>query len=118
MDTGEFIYLSSRLFLGALASFFAIMVWSKTRDAAWMLMVMGTLAAYLESISVILDLFGISGGKTPAIGSVPLTLILLPSLRNIFFIAAFLVMVIRKYRKAGSAKMRKKPSPGTSATAI
>ncbi|MDR3192884.1 MAG: hypothetical protein LBT87_07450 [Treponema sp.] len=108
MDMAGFIYLSSRFFLGALASFFAIMLWSKTRDAAWMLMVMGTLAAYIENVYTMLDLFGISWEKAPAIGSVPLTLILLSSLRNIFFIAAFLVMVIRKYRRAGSIKIRKK----------
>jgi hypothetical protein len=107
MDTGELIYLSSRLFLGALASFFAIMLWSKTRDAAWMLMVMGTLAAYIENVYVILDLFGLSWEETPVTGSVPLTLILLPGLRNVFFIAAFLVMVIRKYRKTGSIKIPK-----------
>jgi hypothetical protein len=107
MDTGELIYLSSRLCLGALASFFAIMLWSKTRDAAWMLMVMGTLAAYLENVYGVLDIFGISWERTPVTGSVSLSLILLSSLRNIFFIAAFLVMVIRKYRRAGSIKLRK-----------
>jgi hypothetical protein len=107
MDTGELVYLSSRLFLGALASFFAIMVWSKTRDAAWMLMVMGTLAAYIESVYVILDLFGISWGKIPFIGAVSLPSILFPSLGNVFFIAAFLVMLIRKYGRAGSVKTRR-----------
>jgi hypothetical protein len=105
---GELVYLSSRFFLGALASFFAIMLWSKTRDAAWMLMVMGTLTAYIENVYMILDLFGISWEKAPAIGSVSLILILLPSLRNVFFISAFLVMVIRKYRRAGALKTRKK----------
>jgi hypothetical protein len=110
MDTGELIYLSSRLFLGALASFFAIMLWSKTRDAAWMLMVMGTLAAYIEHVYVILDLFGISWEKTPFTGSVPLTLILLPGLGNVFFVAAFLVMVIRKGRKSGLVKIPGPPA--------
>ncbi|MDR1637280.1 MAG: hypothetical protein LBR93_08065 [Treponema sp.] len=111
MDTGELIYLSSRLFLGALASFFAIMVWSKTRDAVWMLMVMGTLAAYIENVYVILDLFGISWEKTPLTGSAPLSLILLPGLANVFFIAAFLVMVIRKRRKTGPVKVPGPPPP-------
>jgi hypothetical protein len=101
MDSGELVYLSSRLLLGALASFFAIMLWSKTRDAAWMLMIMGTLTAYIESVYLVLTLFGIGWDKTPFIGTVSLPLILLPSLRNVFFIAAFLVMVIRKYRRAG-----------------
>lgn len=94
---GETIYVSSRLILGALASFFAIMLWSKTRDAAWMFMVMGTIAAYVETVYSILDLFGITVANTLMIGSVSLAAIVLPCLRTIFFIIAFLVMVIRKY---------------------
>jgi hypothetical protein len=80
------------------------MLWSKTRDAAWMLMVMGTLTAYIESVYVILDLFGISWDKTLYIGTVSLPFILFPSLRNVFFIAAFLVMLIHRYRRAGKAR--------------
>jgi uncharacterized membrane protein len=99
MDAGEITFVVSRLVLGALASFFAIMLWSKTRDAAWMLMVIGTIAAYVETVYSILDLFGITEGDTFTIGSVPVAAILLPCLRTIFFIAAFLVMVIRKYGK-------------------
>jgi hypothetical protein len=98
MDVGEIIYISSRLVLGAFASFFAIMLWSKTRDVAWMLMVIGTIAAYIETVYSILDLFGITEGDTLMIGSVPAAAIILPCLRTIFFIVAFLVMVLRKYR--------------------
>jgi hypothetical protein len=104
VDSGELVYALSRLILGALASFFAIMLWSKTRDAAWMLMVMGTIAAYIETVQVILDMFGIIGGKTVLIGSVSLAAILLPCLRTVFFIAAFLVMVVRKYRRPGKSR--------------
>ena len=99
MDTGQLVYILSRLVLGALASFFAIMLWSKTRDVAWMLMVIGTIAAYVEIVYAILNLFGISGGNIFMIGSMPLMSILLPSLPTVFFIAAFLVMVVRKYRR-------------------
>jgi hypothetical protein len=97
MDAGEIIYITSRLVLGALASFFAIMLWSKTRDVAWMFMVIGTVAAYIETVYSILDMFGITGGDAFVIGSVPVAAIALPALRTIFFIAAFLIMVIRKY---------------------
>jgi len=97
MDFGQLVYILSRLILGALASFFAIMLWSKTRDVAWMLMVIGTIAAYVETVYSILNLFGISGGSILTIGTVPLISILLPSLPTVFFIAAFLVMVVRKY---------------------
>jgi len=99
MDSGQVIYIMSRLVLGALAAFFAIMLWSKTRDVAWMLMVIGTIAAYVETVYSILNLFGINGGDILVIGSVPLMSILLPSLPTVFFIAAFAVMVVRKYRR-------------------
>ena len=99
MDSGQIVYIISRLSLGALASFLAIMLWSKTRDVAWMLIVIGTIAAYVETVYSILNLFGISGGRFITIGSVPLISIVLPCLPVIFFIAAFAVMVIRKYRR-------------------
>ena len=99
MDTGQLIYILGRLILGALASFLAIMLWSKTRDVAWMLMVIGTITAYAEAVYAILKLLGISEGNIFIIGSVPLMSILLPSLPTVFFIAAFAVMVRRKYRR-------------------
>jgi hypothetical protein len=97
MDIGELVFIVSRLVLGALASFFAIMLWSKTRDIAWMLMVIGTIAAYVEIVYSILELFGITEGDTFTLGSVPVTSIVLPCLRMAFFIGAFLIMVVRKY---------------------
>jgi hypothetical protein len=99
MDSGQVTYIISRLALGALASFFAIMLWSKTRDIAWMLMVIGTIAAYVETVYSILELFGITGDVVLSIGSVPLVSIVLPCLPTVFFIDAFAVMVVRKYRR-------------------
>jgi hypothetical protein len=81
-----------------LAAFFAIMLWSKTRDVAWMLMVIGAIAGYVETVYSILDIFGIMGDQ-PSIASVPVAAILLPNLRTGFFIAAFVVMVVRKLRR-------------------
>ncbi|MDR3247536.1 MAG: hypothetical protein LBT39_02015 [Treponema sp.] len=96
MDTGEMLFVFSRLVLGALAAFFAIMLWSKTRDIAWMLMVGGTIAAYGETLYAILDLFGISS-VVPALGPLPIIAMVLSNLPVFFFISAFLVMVIRSY---------------------
>jgi hypothetical protein len=97
MDSGELLYVTSRLVLGAAASFLAIMVRSKTRDAAWMLMVIGTIALYADIVYSVFDMLGIRGNLF-FIGSVPLMALILSNLPIIFFIAAFLVMVIRKYR--------------------
>ena len=98
MDTGQLVYIIGRLSLGAIAAFLAILLWSKTRDVAWMLMVMGAIAAYVDTVYSILGLFGISSGTFLSIGSMSVLSILLPCLPPIFFIAAFMVMVIRKYR--------------------
>jgi hypothetical protein len=100
MDSGEAIYTVSRLFLGALASFLAIMLWSKTRDTAWMLLVIGTIAAYVETVYSILNLFGVTAGiNRVAIGSMSVASIVLPCLPVVFFVIAFMVMVFRKYRR-------------------
>ena len=100
MDSGQIIYILSRLILGAAAAFLAIMLWSRTRDLPWMLMAIGIIAAYVETVYAILKQFGIEGGNTLVIGSMPLMSILLPCLPIAFFIAAFAVMVARKYRRA------------------
>jgi hypothetical protein len=103
MEMGNLIYILSRLILGALAAFFAIMLWSKTRDPAWMLMATGTIAGYAGIIYSILGVLGITGGTAfPAEipfpqGSLPAAALILANLPACFFIAAFLVMIARKF---------------------
>jgi hypothetical protein len=99
MDSGQIIFVYSRLILGALAAFLAIMLWAKTRDIAWMLLVIGTIIAYIEIVYSVLETLGISAAYGLMIGSVPLVAILLSVMRMLFFISAFLVMVVRHYRR-------------------
>jgi uncharacterized membrane protein len=96
MDTGQLVFAYSRLVFGALAAFFAVMLWSKTRDAAWMLVVVGVIVAYIGTVHSVLEIQGTADFNIPFIGSVSLVTILLPALSTVFFIAAFLVMVIRR----------------------
>jgi membrane protein implicated in regulation of membrane protease activity len=105
MDTGEIILVFCRLFLGAAAAFFAILLWSRTRDIAWMLMAGGVIVAYGESLYGVLDVFGISALPS-AVESFPLAAVL-SSIPVLFFIAALLVMVLRPY-----GDRREKPSGG------
>jgi hypothetical protein len=93
MVTGHLIYILSRLILGALASFLAIMVWSKTRDVAWMLMAIGAIANYAEIVYSILGILGITEG------SAPMAALALTNLPTCFFIAAFLVMIARNLHR-------------------
>ena len=99
MDVGHAVFVSSRLILGALAAFLAIMLWSKIRDVAWMFMVIGIVVSYIEIVYSILVFYGFSGLSNLLIGSVPVIEIVLPALRMIFFIAAFFVMVVKQYRR-------------------
>jgi hypothetical protein len=99
MDAGQTVYIFSQLVLGAAAAFLAIMLWPGTRDAAWMLVILGTIAAYIETVYSILHIFGVNGLDFIKIGSVPLISFILPSVRMIFFVAAFAIMVLRHSRQ-------------------
>jgi hypothetical protein len=99
MDSGQTAYILSQLSFGAVATFLAIMLWSKTRDPAWMLVVISAIFAYIEIVYSILGLFGIDGGNLFLIGSVPLISFVLPLLRMTFFIAAFIVMIVKHSRQ-------------------
>jgi hypothetical protein len=98
MDSGQIVYILGRLVLGTAASFLAIMLWSRIRDAAWILVIIGTIVAYAETVYSILTVMGISS-EYITLGSMSLLSIVLPCLPTIFFIAAFAVMVARKYRR-------------------
>lgn len=87
MDTGQIVLIYSRLIAGALTAFFAITLWSKTRDIAWMFMVMGAIVMYGEVVWSIPELLGIGHAPLPAI---------LPPLRMAFFMAACMVMAARR----------------------
>jgi uncharacterized membrane protein len=98
MDTGQTIYIFSQLILGAAAAFLAILLWPKIREAAWMLVIFGAIVAYIETVYSILKIFGIAGEEYIIFGSIPLISFILPSVRMIFFIVAFAIMVYKQSR--------------------
>ena len=82
----QIISVYSRLVLGALTVFLAIILWSKTQDIAWMLVFAGVFVMYTEIVLSVLERARFSLIEA------------LPPMRMGFFIAAFLVM-INKRRK-------------------
>lgn len=90
------ILMLSRFILGAVATFLAILLWSKTRDTAWMLIVVGTIAYYGEIVFSALEAFGIIRLDVVRLGEVAVFPIVLANLPIFFFILAFLVMVVRR----------------------
>jgi putative exporter of polyketide antibiotics len=100
MDSGQTIYILCQLGFGAAATFLAIMLWPKIRDVAWMLVIFGTIVSYIEIVYSILKIFGVSSLDFFHIGSVPLIEFILPTLRMLFFIVAFAIMI----KKSGEEK--------------
>jgi len=99
MDTGQMILISSQLVLGAIAAFLAILLWPRIRDAAWMLIIFGVIVAYIETVYSILKDFGIAGEEIIVLDSVPLISFILMTIRMIFFITAFAIMVFKQIRQ-------------------
>ena len=96
MEKGQLILIMSQLGFGAVATFLAIMLWSRTREAAWMLIIIGAIIAYIEIVYSILNIFGMTSDFF-IFETVPIVSFILPLLRMLFFIAAFLVMIIKQF---------------------
>ncbi len=99
MGIGETVYLVTRLGTAALAAFLAIVLWSRTRDLAWMLIVIGAISSYAEILFSLLTRLGlVDEARTEFIG-LPLGRILLSNLPFVFLCAALAVMIRRKYSR-------------------
>ena len=96
MGTGQVVYIVSRLFFGAVAAFFAIVLWSKTRELCWMFMVAGIIAMYVETIYSIMGMFGLVQSMATSTGIFSVISIILINLPVMLFIAAFMIMVAKK----------------------
>jgi hypothetical protein len=96
MSSGEIIYIVSRLAVMATAAFLAIVLWSRTRDVAWMLVVVGTVAGYTDVLYSTLVKFGVIAENFGSYAGIPFVAILFSNLPYLFFCIAFIVMIVRK----------------------
>ena len=94
MESPELIELIIRLGVGALAAFAAILLWSQTRDSAWMLVIIGTIVQYGEIMYTTFYLFGILRSETVVFG-LPIIRVLLTNLPSVFYLSGFLVAMSR-----------------------
>jgi hypothetical protein len=96
MSTGDIVLLASRLSVAAVAAFLAILLWSRTRDIAWMLIVIGVIASYADILFGLLAEFGIVDEARYSWLGLPLGRIILSNLPYLFLCSALLVMIRRK----------------------
>lgn len=96
MSYGETIYLVSRLATSAAAAFLAILLWSRTRDLAWMLIVIGVIATYADIVFALMAQLGLVDEARYSFLGVPVARVLLSNLPFLFLCAALIVMIRRK----------------------
>ncbi|MCR4821537.1 MAG: hypothetical protein K5873_01530 [Treponema sp.] len=101
MSEVEIIFFIIKLILGGIIAFLAIMLWSRTRDYAWMFLVLGAVTAYSSIVfDLLLKLGFIKSRQIILLGNdislIQLLLLILPSLCTII---AFIIMLHRTGRK-------------------
>ena len=93
LSEGYPILLFTKLFLGAVAVFFGIIVWSKTKKTSMILFVLGMFLMYISILTDTLTYFGFINTKFFTIGSLPLLSIIFENAPIVFFIASFCVFL-------------------------
>jgi hypothetical protein len=84
-----------RLVIGGGAAFLAIMLWPRTKDSAWSSLIAGFIVSYAGVVYDILASFGIIGVGFLPIGGMPFFRLLFAALPGIFFIIAFIIMLVK-----------------------
>ena len=96
MTVAGFVLLLSRLVVGAVATFLAILVWSRTREAAWILVVTGVIASYAAIVYGALELFGIVSADALVLWGIPVPSLLTQNVPMLLFVAALAVVLSRR----------------------
>lgn len=95
MMEAEIIFYIIKLVLSGIAAFLAILLWSRTRDSAWMSLVAGAVTGYAGIVYEMLVKIGITGSGGAEVAGIPLASLLFAVVPSVFFIIAFILMIIR-----------------------
>lgn len=98
MTEGLVILSIIKLFFGAIAAFFAILLWSRTHDSAWICLVAGAIFSYAGLVFELLMKLGIVVAFGPIFCGVQLSDLILTVLPYLFFIFAFILMLSKTRR--------------------
>ena len=96
MDIATFSVDASHLLLGAFATFCAILLWSRTREMAWVFLIVGVIISYADIVIATLRSYGILGPEPHLAGGVPIVRILLADLPLLFAGIGFIIAFARR----------------------
>lgn len=95
MAQSEILVYCIKLVLGGVAAFFAIMLWSKTRDASWMSLVASVVTSYAAILFEMMVKLGIVAETGIILFGIPLITLLFTIIPPLFLILAFVLMILR-----------------------
>lgn len=96
MIDSEILLYIIKLVFGGIAAFLAIMLWSRTRDAAWMCLVAGAVTGYGGLVYELLEKLGIVLASSYQLYGIPVSSLLFSVIPSIFIILGFILMLSRK----------------------
>lgn len=96
MGMNSVVLLLSRLIVGAGATFFVILLWSKTRDTGWILVGLGVIAGYAEILYTTLKSFGIIPSSLLVVKNVSILDVLVVNLPYLLIMTGILVTISRR----------------------
>lgn len=96
MGAEPLITVLTRLAFGAVATFLAIVLWSRTRDTAWMFVVVATIIRYGEVVYTTLEIFGVITAPGMTVAGESLFRLILVNLPTAAVIVAFAIMISRR----------------------
>jgi hypothetical protein len=97
MAQSEIVLYCIKLVLGGIAAFFAIMLWSKTRDSSWMSLVASVVTAYAGVVYEMMIKLGIVVESSFLVFGIPVVTLIFTIVPPVFLILAFVLMVIRNF---------------------
>ena len=97
MEFNEIIIIS-RVVTGAICAFFSILFWSKTREPAWIFIIIGTLSFYVEIVFSTLETFGIVNKDFLTFYGIPVLKIVLINAPILFITIGFIIMIAHTKR--------------------
>ena len=87
-----------KLALGGVAAVLAILLWGKTRYAAWLCLMAGLVVGYAGIVYSLLVDFGTALPNLPGVFGIPLSTLLFSAVPPLFFILALILLLYRAHK--------------------
>jgi len=99
VENEQLILLLAKLITGFAATLTAVLLWSKTRESAWMFVVLGTVFLYSEIIFSTLELLGLANFYFFTIYGISLINLIFAVFPFIFFTIGFILFLASRRRR-------------------